>query len=267
MTKSSKIIIALLVIILIAVLGIGGYVISYLNAETEENVVKTENTITNSTENSLTEKDEITNNSNTSKEDIVTDLYNKQVTKVDENGIQTVYTFRLPKLNLSSAYANEINNEIAKLEINAKNFVSKINNGDHILGDEYVYGFEYNYAINDDIVSIIIFEDNESDADDAIVYNINKTTGKKVEKTELLKKANIEESNFQNTIYSIIENNEIFYSNVDHAYLTEKADCTLDKCDLLYLDDGDLYVTVKISGTDISGKSVINVRTGWPLNG
>ncbi|MBO5349075.1 MAG: hypothetical protein J6A89_04585 [Clostridia bacterium] len=273
MTKSSKIIIALLIILIIVVFAFGGYFIWKLNDEVEKennevNVSKNNNENIGSLNYVDDEYNSVENNDLDIEGDYgpVSVLYDVEKTYTNESGITEIYTYRLPKINIESEYANEINNEIKELVTKVENFVSKLDNGYDILYEEYCYGFDYNYAINGDIVSIIIFVNNESDADDAIVYNIN-TKGEKVEKAMLLEKSNIKESEFQDKIFSLIKSNDIFYSAVDHTYLAKEDDCALDKCDLLYLYNGELYVAVKISGTDVAGKAVINVRTGWPLNG
>lgn len=71
MTKSSKIIIALLVVILIAVLGVGGYLIFFSdkkveNEETISNQVKNENIVSenNTNNNNIKQENDIENNGN-----------------------------------------------------------------------------------------------------------------------------------------------------------------------------------------------------------
>lgn len=97
-----------------------------------------------------------------------------------------------PIINLSgSSKVKEINEEI------------KQNYADE--DDEYCSS-EYNYYLNNDILSLIIKHSGPTDGWIYDVYNINVKTGKTVNNTELLKAKNIDETTLITKIKELCKN-------------------------------------------------------------
>ncbi len=125
-------------------------------------------------------------------QELVTDAYTYNGTTKDGNN--TSISYRIPKININSSDVTKINNEIdEKITSEAKKIVSEINNGSGV----WIYKIFYNYYINDNILSIIIESDYDSNSTKAnFVYNIDKNTGKSVSNEEIMKKNNMTKEQF-----------------------------------------------------------------------
>ena len=125
-------------------------------------------------------------------QELVTDAYTYNGTTKDGNNISISY--RIPKININSSDVTRINNEINdKITSEAKKLVSEINNG----SSPWIYKIFYNYYINDNILSIIIGSDYDSNNTKAnFVYNIDKNTGKSISNEEIMKKNNMTKEQF-----------------------------------------------------------------------
>ncbi len=125
-------------------------------------------------------------------EELVTDAYTYNGTTKDGNN--TSVSYKIPKININSSDVTKINNEINdKITSEAKKLVSEINNG----SSPWIYKIFYNYYINDNILSIIIESDYDSNSTKAnFVYNIDKNTGKSISNEEIMKKKNMTKEQF-----------------------------------------------------------------------
>ena len=178
--KSNKGLIIIIVILTIIVLGLAGYLVY------DKFIAKTPTPQT-------------TDNTNSNAVDNTTTNDTKKVLKKDESK-DVVYTeisagkHRVPQINIDSETATKFNQEIMS-------FYDGFKKGEGLAASYTEYDFGYKYYINDEIVSIVVSHTTESGAENPTkVYNINQYTGKEVTKTELLAKANIDESQFSSKL-------------------------------------------------------------------
>ncbi len=200
------------------------------------------------------------NEDNNTSTGYISDLYNE---KYDE------HLFRLPKINIDSTYANEINSRISKIKDDVEKsidaFEEEKKTGSLYISDEYTtyYHIDYDYYVNKDVISIIIIERQGGDNDNYEIFNIDVINGNRVTKERMLESRNIAKDDFQNKIYNYIENNKKdWYSGVDNSFYASKENCSLEKCELVYLDNKVLAVAIPVGGTDVGGKQLIDIETG-----
>ena len=126
-------------------------------------------------------------------EKVVTDAFNNL--KKYSNGQNYIeYKFRIPKININSSYASEINKELDEKLISVAKRIIEIGEVGALLETDYDY-FE-----NGDIISVIAWGKYEGGASNYYVYNINKKTGLKVANEEILKIKNMDKVTFENKL-------------------------------------------------------------------
>ena len=120
---------------------------------------------------------------------------------------------------------------------------------------------DYKYYTKDNILTVVMYGYYDWGGDEIInVYNIDMQTGNKIEKTDLLKKVNIAENEFQEKIFKIVNDKKEFYQ-FDIYPLAKKESCTLEKCKIFYSNNGHVFVAVPVDGTDITGHYYIDLNT------
>lgn len=87
-----------------------------------------------------------------------------------------------PIINLNSPDVNSINIDIEQ------NYIEP--------NEPYYFGSEYDYYLNNEILSLVISNHSDSAFDSYNVYNININTGKVVSNEDILKSKNISEKTF-----------------------------------------------------------------------
>lgn len=124
---------------------------------------------------------------------------------IDETILDTASTpsdshiYQIPKVNINSDYANEINSEIkAKFEKEYTDNLANKKSGYSISGN-----IKYQYYINNNVLSLVVA--NFTGMNDYIgyaVYNIDCKNGKKVEDIELLKRIGMNETEYTKLLES-----------------------------------------------------------------
>ena len=202
MKKSTIVIIVFIMIILLAIIGVGAWYIVKLQNDNqkmyEEQISKLENQV-NSLTNEILQKNEenvinenvVSSQSATSNnyESLLVDKSKELVySYVDETIKDTatepsdVHIYQIPKLNINSNYANEVNSQI-------KNKYESVYNEDinsKKSGTSMVYNIRYRYFLNNNILSVVVTTILPNDGMDYAVYNINCATGEKATDNELL---------------------------------------------------------------------------------
>jgi len=175
--KSNKGLIVLIIILILMVLGLSGYLVY------DKFITKQETS------------DTTKNNSN------------KKVLKKDESKdiVYTLYTVKpepyfdvessIPKLNIDSAYANKINNEISTIVYIG--YENDSNGGIKCKDDCQL--IQYKYYLNNNILSLVLYEDGQTSplSHQYHTYNIDIYTGEEVTNKDLVKLKNINESDFE----------------------------------------------------------------------
>lgn len=130
-------------------------------------------------------------------QDLVTDAFT--YTKTIKDIYDEVYSYKIPKININSSEVDEINKEINdKIISQAKEgiqFLEKNEGGG-------LYRVDYSYYINNNVLSIVINLEYDSDIVDYYVYNINITTGAKVTNEEILKIKKMTDNQFSEKLSS-----------------------------------------------------------------
>lgn len=137
--------------------------------------------------------------------ELVTDAYKYEWINPNDSTIKKSY--RIPKINIDSEYAREINDYINKnLTQRVQQNIQKMieaNNG------EIYGGIEYKYYLNNDILSVIIEEHPDFPVSVFYVYNINTKTGKETTNEDLLKIKNMSSSQFTEKMKNATRNKYI----------------------------------------------------------
>ena len=167
---------------------------------------------------------------------------------------------RVPYVNISSKYAVDINDELDKLT--KKGYL------EGQVKDSYLeYQVDYQYYINDEIVSIKFSWETESgNMTYSKIYNINQYTGEKVSQTDILKKMNIDSKELSNKLvesYKIARPFETIGTDEPIKECYQKDLDTLAKGDIkgMYLNYNELYVLFDMNypaGSGI-GEVILNV--------
>lgn len=130
-------------------------------------------------------------------QELVTDAFTYKKTIKDI--YDEVYSYKIPKININSSEVDEINKEINdKIISQAKEciqFLEKNEGGG-------LYRVDYSYYINNNVLSIVINLEYDSDIVDYYVYNINITTGAKVTNEEILKIKKMTDNQFSEKLSS-----------------------------------------------------------------
>lgn len=287
MKKIIPVLLIIIIVILLAVIGCGTFFAINMKNDYDEKIseldekilnqnkqeenqlddkIDINNTKTTESEKSVTntknnnEKTEVQNNQEEknvdSTKDIVTELYSESIKKED-----MVFKYRFPKININSVYAEESNIEIENQKKLAQKAIDTLNNSAEPMLPDYYSLTDYKYYTKDNILTVVMYGYHDWGGDEIInVYNIDMQTGNKLEKTDLLKKVNIAENEFQEKIYKIVKDKKEFYQ-FDIYPLTKKESCTLEMCKIFYSDNGHVFVAVPVDGTDETGHYYIDLNT------
>ena len=166
---------AIIIILLLAVLGVGGYF-----AYDKFFANKSTPTPSNPTPTPVEKKILINDDS----KEIV-------YSNIDElhNGVVR----RIPAVNIKSTYADEINKEI-------KDAIKEGYLDGQVKDSALEYAVDYQYYINDEIVSLKFSWQTEGEGTFSKIYNIKKYTGEKVTNEEILKYVSIQEESLSNAL-------------------------------------------------------------------
>lgn len=254
-TKKKKWPIVVIVLLILGILGLSGYIAYdkfYAKEETPKATDKTEVKETKKEDN--TEIEEVTTKKALLKEEDKKVVYSD----VDEkhNGVIR----RIPYINIDSKYADQVNSEIKEL---TKNGALEGQVKDHY----QEYTVDYQYYINDDIVSVKFSWATEEDAvTHTKIYNINQYTGKKVANTDILKYVNIKGLDLANIMVESykkarplqsIENSNMW----KESYQKDLDTLAAGNIKALYLNNKELYVVFDLNypaGSGI-GEAILNV--------
>ena len=100
---------------------------------------------------------------------------------------------RIPAVNIKSTYADEINKEI-------KDAIKEGYLDGQVKDSALEYAVDYQYYINDEIVSLKFSWQTEGEGTFSKIYNIKKYTGEKVTNEEILKYVSIQEESLSNAL-------------------------------------------------------------------
>lgn len=172
---------------------------------------------------------------------------------------------RTPYLNINSKYAEEINNEI-------KTLVEKGLDGQ---APDMAYTTDYQYYINDEIISLKFSWQMEGEQTTSKIYNINKFTGEKVSNAEILKQANIDEVTLNNKLvesYKIARPLESIEGNGDNlvkeCYQKDLDTLSNGNIKAMYLgENNELWVLFDVNYIAGAGlrEAILNVTTNKVL--
>lgn len=144
----------------------------------------------NNVKNNLTQY--ITENLVDNSKDVVYSYIDEKITDTASNPSDT-HIYQIPKINLNSEYATQINNEIkSKFESVYQEGIESKNNRVSVNGN-----IAYKYYMNNDILSLVVANfTGMNDYIDYAVYNVNCKNGQKVNETELLKSLGLNETEY-----------------------------------------------------------------------
>ena len=259
-----KFLITLLVILLIAGAGVGGWYIGHLNYK----VGDLQNKLNEKENNTSVNNNNVQNNtSNNTKSisGIVTELSN-EVSSARGKSI----TFRFPQINFNnSEYAKKINDEITTLKAKAeqaKKYIAENKEYEWYAND---VNYDFSYFEENGILTVIISH-GFGDGDDEYkgkfykVYNIDLSTGKEVTREELFKKAGEDINNFTNKIteYSkkYIDPTSKGSQFGELSYIRGKS-LDINNCQF-YVKNGHLIALVEAEGTDYGATWKIDMTNG-----
>ncbi len=190
-------------------------------------------------------------------QELVNDAYTYNGTTKDESS--ATISYKVPKININSSDVTKINNEIdEKITSEAKKAVSAINDG-----GIWLYKIFYNYYINDNILSVVIEMDFDSDVTGFYVYNIDKNTGKRVNNKDIISKKGMTTKQFEEKLINAVRNKFVSgYGNINDWGATQgttknqyqeqynktisASNCNAD-IQMMYLDEnGKINVVAKI---------------------
>ena len=165
---------------------------------------------------------------------------------LEQDWVYTAYEnreYKLPKINISSKQADEINGEINEL-------ITKIKNG-----ATEPYATSYNWYINKSVLSLVVESQYSNDYTSYLIYNINMATGKLCKNSELLEIVGMSEKTFLNNAKLAYGQkfSEIYkdVSPTDQQYI-EMYQKTISKDNygmsvpMFLNEDGNLFVAAKI---------------------
>ena len=168
---------------------------------------------------------------------------------------------RIPAVNINSKYADEINNEL-------KSMLSEGYLEGQLKEAALEYVVDYQYYINDEIVSLKFSWETEGTETHTKIYNINQYTGEKVTNDEIMSLANISSTELGNKLvetyksarpFETIENNGIWKDSYDKDIETLQ-NATIKG---MYLNNKELYVLFDMhspAGAGI-GEALLNVTS------
>ena len=185
--KSNKGLVVLIIILILMVLGLSGYLVydKFITKNTkitnEEKETKT-STIDNGNKKIL-KKDE-------SKEVVYT-LYSVNIEKVFGKFVSNI-----PNINIDSIYAKKVNGEINSLIYSMGYDNNYDENG--IKCKDFCSLIQYKYYLNDNILSLVVYEDGQTDplSHTYYTYNIDIYTGEEITNKDLVKLKNIDVNDF-----------------------------------------------------------------------
>ena len=238
--KKSKGPFIILILVLLVILGLAGYFVydKYIRKDESKPTA-------------------VTPSQNVEKKVLLKDA-NQSVVYSDVDEMHEGKVKRIPYINIESSYADQINKEIKELTKNGL---------DGQITDQY-YGIDYQYYVNDEIVSVKFTWETETNQTVSRIYNINQYTGEKVSNSEILKYVSINENELNNKLvesykiarpYDSIENKEIWKDN----YQTDLDTLSSGKIKAMYLNNKELYVLFDLSypaGSGI-GEVILNVSS------
>ena len=234
-TKKYKLILIIQFILIVGVLGGGGYLV-YQNINDKDN------------------KEEIKE-----EEVVVPDIKEVDTELVDidinENIVYEGYdvTIRIPKV--TDERGTDINNKIKE---DVKDYYENKDTS-----------IEYNYYTNNDIVSIVIRTENKDKEENYYTYNFNTEDYILLDNSKLLELKNIKEEDFHGLLVNIYEaylkdhleegKTSIDVTSNDYKKTTDKDNCTIDLP--MYFDhDNHLNVVVNEYKDDVIVKQIYNLN-------
>lgn len=131
-------------------------------------------------------------------QELITDAFTYTKTIIQDT-YDEVFSYKIPKININSDEVDRINKEINdKIISQAKECVTSLEKNESV----GLYKVNYLYYINNNILSIVINLDYDSDVVGYYVYNINTTTGAKVTNEEILKIKKMTDTQFSEKLSS-----------------------------------------------------------------
>lgn len=192
MKKSSKVIFIIVIVLMLAIIGAGGwYLLDALN-KSNNKINELENKITNAKVEEKTETKKINEN----KPWVYDADYMKEnkilYTTSDKSYIiNSDECFKVPYININSEDATRINTEIQKLYMNSYNEFNEKANADKLLNCDNI---TYKYYENDNILSVVVYYHDKNVVVDGgtgggtltkYVYNFNLSTLKEATLNEM----------------------------------------------------------------------------------
>lgn len=263
--KSNKGLIVLIVILILMVLGLSGYLVYDKFMDKEEPPAVNETTNNN----------------------IQTDNSNKKVLKKDESK-DVVYDYaydktsekisKMPYININSVYADSINKKIEDIIKNDEYTIE--NNTLKSTSPTGGAWITYKSFINDNILSIILYEDfiASNNSHKYYSYNIDIYTGEEVTNKDLVKLKNINESDFEAKLSNTFKEAYPFdkyypesqYGNEGKDFATqmynkttELQNCSIDN-PMFLNENGELMVVLGVyyyAGGEGATYSIVNMDT------
>lgn len=134
--------------------------------------------------------------------ELVTDAFTYTGTTKDGNN--TSVSYKIPKINIESTDVSKINNEIdTEIILKAKELILGIDKG----MSSGIYKIFYNYYINDNVLSVIIESDYDTNGSKGYkVYNIDIKTGKSISNEELISKKSMTKKQFEEKLTNAVKN-------------------------------------------------------------
>lgn len=185
----------------------------------------------------------------------------KQQTYFAWNEMYDVNDYKAPYVNINSAYAKTINNEIKEAYERA---MEVFNNGiENKMA--YIDTFKYNYYLHKNILSIVLTTGyGETDAvyPYYYIYNIDINTGNEIPFADILNYKNINETDFEDKAKkAIIEEYDSYYKDID-----KNDDLYVDYYESLKQETLEFYNNYKdkIGYIDNNGNIILLAMVSFP---
>ncbi|MBQ7140976.1 MAG: hypothetical protein IJO32_05680 [Bacilli bacterium] len=269
MEKKNTGLIVLVVVLSIAVLGLGGFIVydKVLKSEKEDNnKIETNNNQMNQSNN--------INKLDDTKEIVYTEIsYNITGHNDEMNGLSEI-----PQINLDTKNTIDININIIdffKKIMKTNKFKNSYKYGHEETDDHLIYKINYEYYIENNILSLLITYIHLSEAKEEysyIIYNINTETGEILSNNDLIYIKNYSAEQIRNTLIKNIDN---YYKSIfDKANIEYKYGNTVYGIDLYksseeiknllskYIDSNNIYLPLYINS-----KGILNTYMSIPVDG
>ncbi len=130
------------------------------------------------------------------------------------------YIYAIPAINIDAEEVMGINSQIEKeCRENVDPEIANSNQGISV----FLHCVEYESYVNDNILSLVISQKYENDFVEYVVYNVDISTGKAIDNTELLERKDIPESE----LATILGDKYIELYGTEEEYINRFSDLTL----------------------------------------